>query len=71
METEKVTCSEIVEVESELNSVSLKNISLNECKFFNNDKGSITLRPKDTAALIHRQINDMTEESACKEVMEL
>lgn len=71
METEKVNRSENVEVGSELSSVSLKNISLNECKFFNNHKGSIMLRPKDTAALIHRQINDTTEESACKEAMEL
>jgi len=71
METEKITRSESVDVGSELSSVSLKNIFLNECKFFNNHKGNIMLRPKDTAALIHRQINDTTEESACKEAMEL
>lgn len=67
METEKVTRSENVEVGSESSSVSLKNISLNKCKFSNNDKGSITLRPKDTAVLTHRHIDAMAEESASKE----
>jgi len=72
VETEKVTRSESVEVESELSSASLKNISLSECKFSNNDKGSIMLRPKDTTALMHRQVNTVVEGPACKEeAMEL
>lgn len=72
IETEKVNRSESVEVESELSRVSLKNISLNECKFSNNDKGSIMLRPKDTAALMHGQVHTVVEGSACKEeVLEL
>lgn len=73
METEKVTRSKNVEVGSELSPVSLKNVSVNECKFSNNDdKGSIMLRPKDTAALVHRDVNDVVEESNAKEeVMEL
>lgn len=70
VETEKVTRSESVEVGSELSSVSLKNISLNECKFPNNDKGSITLRPKDTAALTNRP-DSTVEGPASKEAMEL
>lgn len=71
METEKVARSESVEVGSESSSVSLKNVCLNECKFFNDDKGSITLRPRDTAALTDRH-DAMTEEPACKEeAMEL
>ncbi|XP_012529742.1 protein nessun dorma [Monomorium pharaonis] len=71
METEKVTRSESIKVGSESSLVSLKNISINECKFSNNyDEGSITLRPKDTAALTRRHIN-VTEESAPKEAMEL
>ncbi|XP_011685098.1 PREDICTED: SHC SH2 domain-binding protein 1 [Wasmannia auropunctata] len=72
METEKVTRSETVELGNEHSSVSLKNVSLNECKFFNDDKGSVTLRPKDTTALTQRHIDSTAEVRACKEeAMEL
>lgn len=73
METEKVTRSKSVEAGSELSPVSLKNVSISECKFSNGDvNGSITLRPKDTAALTQRHINDVVEASVSKEeAMEL
>lgn len=72
IETEKVTRSQSVAVGSELSSVSLKNISINECKFSNNDKENITLRPKDTAALAQRPVDTVVEGPASKEeAMEL
>lgn len=70
IETEKTTRLESVEVEEALTSLSLKNISLNQCKFSNNETWNVTLRPKDTAALTH--IDTVVEGPASKaEAMEL
>lgn len=71
IETEKVTRTEKINVGSESSSVSLKNISLSECKFSNDDKGSITLRPKDTAALTQRHVNTVVGGPDKEEAMEL
>ncbi|XP_011640603.1 protein nessun dorma [Pogonomyrmex barbatus] len=52
METDKVTRAVKVKVGHE-SSASLKEISLNECEFGNDDNEYIMLRPKDTAALMY------------------
>lgn len=72
IETEKTTRLENIEVERALTNVSLENISLNQCKFSNNETWSVTLRPKDTAALTHTHVDAVVEGPASKtEVMEL
>ncbi|XP_011870827.1 PREDICTED: SHC SH2 domain-binding protein 1 [Vollenhovia emeryi] len=67
VETEKVTRCESVEVEGQSSSAALKNVSLSECTFADDDRESITLRPKDTAAIMHGHISATVEEPASKE----
>ncbi|XP_070530508.1 protein nessun dorma isoform X4 [Cardiocondyla obscurior] len=70
IETEKVSHTENITVESKLTDL-LKNISVNECKFPDNDKGNITLRPKDIAVLTQVDVNTTVGLASKEEVMEL
>ncbi|KMR01387.1 shc sh2 domain-binding protein 1-like protein [Lasius niger] len=58
METDKVFSSKSVEVGSEIANIFLKKIILNECKFPNDGKGNVMLKPKGIVAFARAYAQD-------------
>ncbi|XP_072758360.1 protein nessun dorma [Anoplolepis gracilipes] len=64
IESEKVTSLKRIEMGNELMDISINKIVLNECKFPNDDKEIITLKPKGIAAFARTYAQDReTEEN--------
>ncbi|CAL1681571.1 unnamed protein product [Lasius platythorax] len=58
METDKVISSKSVEVGSEIANIFLKKIIFNECKFPNDGKGNVMLKPKGIVAFARAYAQD-------------